>query len=295
MDKEKTGELIRNARLEKKLTQEKLGDIIGVTNKAVSRWENGESFPDVDLLDRLSSALDLKIEELVVGERRKTVGEKELDAIIKEIRLQRAQRKRRYLFCGIGSAFTGVLVLLAYLSFTGKAGSWPLLTWAVLLGLCVTTATVLNLKLRGNKKSKPIKVLSCISIITGLYCVTLVLLTVTSATNGVTPFKMSISVVGPFLRYQLITICLINILLTAFSFFKLISEAKNAASLAIVSETVAILSMAYGCILSGLSEVALRQVEVLITQTVATLIIMLFGLLISRTADSRRLRQSNTI
>ena len=41
MNKEKTGELIREARIKKNYTQSELGDLLGVTNKAVSRWEKG--------------------------------------------------------------------------------------------------------------------------------------------------------------------------------------------------------------------------------------------------------------
>lgn len=44
MDKQKTGELIRNARIKKGYTQVELGDLIGVTNKAISRWEKGIVF-----------------------------------------------------------------------------------------------------------------------------------------------------------------------------------------------------------------------------------------------------------
>ena len=47
MDKKKTGNLIREARQGKNYTQSELGMMLGVTNKAVSRWENGESFPDI--------------------------------------------------------------------------------------------------------------------------------------------------------------------------------------------------------------------------------------------------------
>lgn len=43
MDKQKTGELIRNARIKKGYTQVELGDLIGVTNKAIFRWEKGVS------------------------------------------------------------------------------------------------------------------------------------------------------------------------------------------------------------------------------------------------------------
>ena len=43
MDKQKTGELIKNARIKKGYTQVELGDLLGVTNKAISRWEKGVS------------------------------------------------------------------------------------------------------------------------------------------------------------------------------------------------------------------------------------------------------------
>lgn len=43
MDKKRTGELIKNARMRKNYTQTELGDLVGVSNKAVSRWENGGS------------------------------------------------------------------------------------------------------------------------------------------------------------------------------------------------------------------------------------------------------------
>lgn len=41
MDKQKTGNLIKEARVKKNYTQAELGDLLGVSNKAVSRWENG--------------------------------------------------------------------------------------------------------------------------------------------------------------------------------------------------------------------------------------------------------------
>ncbi len=67
MDKEKTGALIKEARTKKKFTQSELGDLVGVTNKAVSRWENGESFPDVGVIEKLSEVLDISIQDIVTG------------------------------------------------------------------------------------------------------------------------------------------------------------------------------------------------------------------------------------
>ena len=69
MDKKKTGNLIREARQCKNYTQSELGRMLGVTNKAVSRWENGESFPDIGVLESLSHLLELPIQDIVTGER----------------------------------------------------------------------------------------------------------------------------------------------------------------------------------------------------------------------------------
>ena len=65
MDKMKTGTLIKEARIKKNYTQTELGDLLGVTNKAVSRWEKGKSFPDVELLENLATTLDLRIQDIV--------------------------------------------------------------------------------------------------------------------------------------------------------------------------------------------------------------------------------------
>lgn len=43
MDKAKSGKLIKEARMQKNYTQSELGNLLGVSNKAVSRWETGES------------------------------------------------------------------------------------------------------------------------------------------------------------------------------------------------------------------------------------------------------------
>ena len=49
MDQEKIGKFIANCRKECNLTQEQVAEKLGVSNKTVSRWENGNGFPDVFL------------------------------------------------------------------------------------------------------------------------------------------------------------------------------------------------------------------------------------------------------
>ena len=69
MDQIKTGKFIAALRKEKRMTQEQLGKKLGVTNKTVSRWENGNYMPDVEMLSLLSKEFDVSMNELISGER----------------------------------------------------------------------------------------------------------------------------------------------------------------------------------------------------------------------------------
>ncbi|MBQ1237682.1 MAG: helix-turn-helix domain-containing protein [Oscillospiraceae bacterium] len=62
-----TGQAVRRLREEKKITQQQLADTIGVTPKAVSRWETGRGLPDISLLDPLAAALGVSVAELMSG------------------------------------------------------------------------------------------------------------------------------------------------------------------------------------------------------------------------------------
>ena len=68
MDKYVTGAVIRRLRERKKMTQEELAEKIFVSGKAVSKWERGQGFPDISLLELLAKALDISVIELLSGE-----------------------------------------------------------------------------------------------------------------------------------------------------------------------------------------------------------------------------------
>lgn len=72
MDAGKTGALIAALRKEKNLSQAQLAERLGVTNKAVSRWETGRGYPDVELLPLIARELEVSISELLEGERTPT-------------------------------------------------------------------------------------------------------------------------------------------------------------------------------------------------------------------------------
>ena len=69
MDQEKIGKFIASCRKECNLTQEQVAEKLGVSNKTVSRWENGNGFPDVSLLQPLCELLNISVNELLLGEK----------------------------------------------------------------------------------------------------------------------------------------------------------------------------------------------------------------------------------
>ena len=87
MDQVKVGKFIARLRKEQGLTQEALGRKLGVTNKTVSRWENGNYMPDIELLVPLGEILQVSVNELLAGERlsgerfRKQADENLLEAV----------------------------------------------------------------------------------------------------------------------------------------------------------------------------------------------------------------------
>lgn len=68
MDQKKIGRYIAEKRKIAGLTQEQLGERLGVSSKAVSKWECGKSMPDVSLFRDLCDQLEININELVAGE-----------------------------------------------------------------------------------------------------------------------------------------------------------------------------------------------------------------------------------
>lgn len=68
MDQLKIGSFIKERRKSKNMTQKELGDIIGVSDKTISKWENGNSMPDISLFDELCHSLDINVNELISGE-----------------------------------------------------------------------------------------------------------------------------------------------------------------------------------------------------------------------------------
>lgn len=73
MDQYNIGNFIQKKRREKNLTQEQLAERLGVSNKTVSKWENGKCLPDYSVIELLCKELGVTVAELLCGKANNTV------------------------------------------------------------------------------------------------------------------------------------------------------------------------------------------------------------------------------
>lgn len=101
MDQIKIGKFIAQLRKENDLTQQEMGDKIGVTNKTISRWENGNYMPDIEMLQILSKLFNVSINELLSGERLseenfRTKAEENIVSVFRESCFNRRERMKYF-------------------------------------------------------------------------------------------------------------------------------------------------------------------------------------------------------
>ena len=82
MDQKKIGALLKELRNEKGLTQEQFAEMVKVSNRTVSRWENGNNMPDLDILIWISDYYEINLRELLDGERKSEKMNKELEETV---------------------------------------------------------------------------------------------------------------------------------------------------------------------------------------------------------------------
>lgn len=83
MDQGKIGRFIATCRKENGLTQVALAEKLGITDRAVSKWENGKSLPDPSIMLELCALLRINVNELLTGKRLNMKNDRE---ILEELR-----------------------------------------------------------------------------------------------------------------------------------------------------------------------------------------------------------------
>ncbi len=127
MDTVKIGKFLAELRREGHMTQEELGEKLGVTNKTVSRWENGNYMPPVEMLAELSGLYGVSINEIISGKRLdkaevESAAEENLTAVLSDSFslkervdfFRKKWQKEHMLSLVVGVIFLVVLVIVGY-------------------------------------------------------------------------------------------------------------------------------------------------------------------------------------
>ncbi len=113
------GNFLYQLRIDKKLSQAEVGRLVGVTNKAVSKWENGAAKPRPELLCRLAALYEVSVEELLAG--RRTESHEELEALKADLRRMKC-RVARCAAWAYAVLLSFPLLVLMFVGFVMGAG-----------------------------------------------------------------------------------------------------------------------------------------------------------------------------
>lgn len=125
MDQIKIGKFIQNKRKEKNITQQELAETLNITDRAISKWENGKCMPDVGIMQELCEILNITINDLFSGEvvNMKDT-EKKLEENLLEMTRQKEEKDRQLLsleiFIGVISSviFVGSVLIVGWLELS---------------------------------------------------------------------------------------------------------------------------------------------------------------------------------
>lgn len=117
MDQQKIWKFIAECRKEKGLTQLQLAEKLHITNRAVSKWETGKSFPDVSLMWELCDLLGITVNELLSGERIQHMEVYQKKAEENLAALQDKQRKAKGIYKRIEKVWLAIAILLLPVHF----------------------------------------------------------------------------------------------------------------------------------------------------------------------------------
>lgn len=145
MDAQKFGAFVAEHRKEKNMTQADLAAKLQVTDKAVSRWERGLGFPDINTIEPLADALELSVLELMKSERMNEapVGHDIANTAILDtldVAITQRREERKKVFSILGISVVIVLLLLAIDNAGWDVATIMLLTFAVILPLFGTVS-----------------------------------------------------------------------------------------------------------------------------------------------------------
>lgn len=155
MNQERIGKFIAECRKKQKMTQQELAEKLGVTDRAVSNWENGKNMPDLSLFKSLCNILNITINDLISG---KKVNEKEYQAkleenIVNTINYTNKKIEKQKTILAIIFIALGILVSFTAIAIFPSESSWGFIY--SIFGIIISIIGI-NIIIRKHKLSQKI-------------------------------------------------------------------------------------------------------------------------------------------
>ena len=135
MDQVKIGRFIAECRKGKNLTQMQLAEMLNISDRAISKWENGKSMPDSSIMLELCGILDISVNELLTGERiMKNEYDEKLEQNLLEMIKQKEEADKRLLRLEI---LIGIPLAIIYFALIFIASFVEMQNWLRIVLICV--------------------------------------------------------------------------------------------------------------------------------------------------------------
>ncbi len=171
MEQKQVGLFLKTLRKEKNITQEELAQVLNVSSRSISRWENGVNMPDISLLVELSEFYQVSINEIIDGERKND----KMDEDIKKTAIKMSQYSKNEVvtekrkIASILLLTFGILLIVSALSIFPNDSSWGSI-YSILGGIILTIGVYLGSKSIFVKRiSRLSSVIGCIIILFSLF------------------------------------------------------------------------------------------------------------------------------
>lgn len=170
MDPIRIGAFLKELRKERNMTQEAIAVKFGVTQRSVSRWENGTTMPDISVLIELADFYDVDIRDLLRGERKDenmdTDMKETLEMVAEYTEADKAKILKRVYICGQGTLIAAVaLFIVHFISyFTNELVLTPIIL-IIACGIFGLNNLLAGLQLKGKMSKDRRKKLLRITII----------------------------------------------------------------------------------------------------------------------------------
>ena len=126
MNQEKIGKFIAMCRKEKNLTQKDFGILLGVTEKAISNWENGRNMPDLSLFKPICDTLNITVNELLSGEKitREETSWRYEENIVNTLNYSNQKLNKYNIIISLVIIIFGLFILLTAIMIFPSESSW---------------------------------------------------------------------------------------------------------------------------------------------------------------------------